>query len=1347
MPTLYCLRFSQRRFLMKSLNVLFLLLLVTTAATAQIAPTGFTLDAVSNTEIKLSWTHDGKGIDKFVIEKSTDGTVYKVLTNLAITDRSYADKGLTANTVYYYRIYSALGTRNSGTVFNKATTLSNPPTGFGTTTITPIRIDLVWNSGGTPTQLEYSKNADFSAATTKNFTTQQTGFADGLTPNTGYYFRLKRTTFNGAQESDWVQIKATTQDPKPASPTGFAVTGKNTNSIGVKWNAVSGVEGYQARRADVADFTRGVVTQDISFLQTTYTYPSLNDNTTYYLQVRAKNTISGTDYWSDWSSTLKDATDLGPPFAPTGVQATPTSPTQVDVTWADNSDNEENFIISRSPTSSAGPWTEAGRVGANIKTFTDNGVQPNTTYYYQVCAVNKASQTCALSAKINTPIQTPTAPTALAVSISGTTATLTWKDNSSNEIDYEIQRKEGNGAFADFGKTGSFNGAGTFIDTKLFAGRTYCYRVRATNAGGPSDYSNEACASTAPAAPNAPNNLQLTLVSVSQVDLSWTDGGGATDFEVQRADGLGGYAKINTLSAGRTTYSDNSIQQGKTYSYRINATNVSGNALSEVKTISIPTVPPAPEYSLQVLSSTDIKVDYRNTAGANATALELQYALNNGFTIGLGGQNVPIAGSTVTISSLQPSTRYFFRLRASNSGTGLASDWVLRDAQTQPNAPQSPAAPTNLAANPVSDSEIALTWTDNSDETGFEVERSPDGITGWINIGTTAANATSFRNTGLSASTRYGYRVRAVRASLFSAYSNTVTATTSAPPAVIPAAPVNFKATAASSSQINLIWNAANGLTGYKLEYADNAAFTNLKTETGVAATATSFSVQNLLASTTYYFRLYAINSAGSSPAVTADARTDTPPVTKPNEPTNLNLTGSSDGKQITVGWTDASSNEDRFAVQYAETADFANPTSTSVGAGVGTFTITNRQPCGTYFVRVSAANNAGSSGWIDGKITLNPTLPVKASGFTATAASQIQINLVLTYAANTEEAFELEYATNSSYTSSTKRDLAKTSRAETVTGLTASTPYWFRLRAKNCAGNGEWLETTAITQANTPQPPASPTNLGVTALSPSVLALAWTDNATNEDAYELDYSTNASFTSGLTQVRLSAGASSTQLTGLLANTTYYVRVRAVNSAGSSGWLTGSGTTQAVVPTTVATPTNLRFATTAPVFTQLSLLWIDVAINETGYEVWRAENDQTNWVSIAELAVNTAAFTDNGLRPSIPYFYRVRAVQNAVYSDWSNVITDRAPLVSAVNLPAEVQVYPNPTSDLLTIDCPSGGSGTVQIRSVAGLTVLEQPFTSVAGRLLLDLRALPTGLYVVVVSTATTRFSTRLLKR
>ncbi|MBC8008614.1 MAG: hypothetical protein H7067_00780 [Burkholderiales bacterium] len=56
-------------------------------------------------------------------------------------------------------------------------------------------------------------------------------------------------------------------------------------------------------------------------------------------------------------------------------------------------------------------------------------------------------------------------------------------------------------------------------------------------------------------------------------------------------------------------------------------------------------------------------------------------------------------------------------------------------------APAAPAAPSSLSATANSPSQITLTWTDNAtDETGFKLERSLDGSTGWTQIaGTTAA--------------------------------------------------------------------------------------------------------------------------------------------------------------------------------------------------------------------------------------------------------------------------------------------------------------------------------------------------------------------------------------------------------------------------------------------------------------------------------------------------------------------------------------------------------------------------------------------------------------------------------
>src|SRR5439155_15411822 len=97
-----------------------------------------------------------------------------------------------------------------------------------------------------------------------------------------------------------------------------------------------------------------------------------------------------------------------------------------------------------------------------------------------------------------------------------------------------------------------------------------------------------------------------------------------------------------------------------------------------------------------------------------------------------------------------------------------------------PSPAQTPASPTNLKASVVSSTQINLSWADNSsNETGFKIERSINGST-FAQIGTVGANATAYASTGLAASTKYYYRVRAYNSGGNSSYSSTVSATTKA---------------------------------------------------------------------------------------------------------------------------------------------------------------------------------------------------------------------------------------------------------------------------------------------------------------------------------------------------------------------------------------------------------------------------------------------------------------------------------------------------------------------------------------------------------------------------------------
>jgi len=89
------------------------------------------------------------------------------------------------------------------------------------------------------------------------------------------------------------------------------------------------------------------------------------------------------------------------------------------------------------------------------------------------------------------------------------------------------------------------------------------------------------------------------------------------------------------------------------------------------------------------------------------------------------------------------------------------------------------SAPTDLQAVPVSENQIDLSWTDNSDtEDGYRIERKTgDGNFSLINI--VSADVTSYSNTFLSPGTTYSYRVFGYDNVLGnSAYSNVATATT-----------------------------------------------------------------------------------------------------------------------------------------------------------------------------------------------------------------------------------------------------------------------------------------------------------------------------------------------------------------------------------------------------------------------------------------------------------------------------------------------------------------------------------------------------------------------------------------
>ena len=308
-------------------------------------------------------------------------------------------------------------------------------------------------------------------------------------------------------------------------------------------------------------------------------------------------------------------------------------------------------------------------------------------------------------------------------------------------------------------------------DSRLGAGRVNAFR--AVTGGTP------------PSPPAAPSGLTATAASSSQINLSWTDNStNESGFRIERCQGSGctSFAQIVEVGANVTSYSNTGLAASTTYVYRVRAFNSGGNSAysntATATTQAAPSPPAAPSgLTATAASSSQINLGWTDNS-TNEDGFRIERCQGSGCT---SFAQIAEVGANVTSFSntgLAASTAYVYRVRAFNGG-GNSGYSNTATATTQA-AGSVPAAPSALSATAASNSQINLSWTDNStNESGFRIERCQGfGCTNFAQIAEVGAGVTSFSNTGLSRITFYSYRVRAFNSAGNSGYSNTASANT-----------------------------------------------------------------------------------------------------------------------------------------------------------------------------------------------------------------------------------------------------------------------------------------------------------------------------------------------------------------------------------------------------------------------------------------------------------------------------------------------------------------------------------------------------------------------------------------
>lgn len=484
-----------------------------------------------------------------------------------------------------------------------------------------------------------------------------------------------------------VPFSGTMVPQPPAEPSGLSALADGSSSVILNWTDESDDETrFEVhRKVGTEGSWDQIGAPDPDAVS--FTDVGLTPNTTYGYRVRACNDAGCSAYTDEAAATTEDV----PPNAPTSLGATATGPYGVELTWTDGSDNEARFEVERK-VEGGEEWATIGTSEADAGTFSDSGLESNTSYLYRVRACNEVG--CSAysgEAGATTDEVPPEAPSALSAAATGsTTVALTWTDGSDNETRFEVERKGG-------GATG-WNPIGTpeagttsYGDEGLTPNTTYAYRVRACNQIGCSAYSNEATTLTEAVPPETPLALDADADGATAVVLSWTD---ASDnealFRVERKKGSSGsWIEVATVEANATGYSDSGLNPGTSYSYRIRACNDVGcSSFSNQATATTDEVPPEAPSDLSATATGSSTVDLTWTdASNNEDGFWVERAVG-------GGENFPRWRCAPRIHRRSP-TRGFPLTPPIPTGSSPSTDRGL------PPPPERPAQRPRRRAGPI----------------------------------------------------------------------------------------------------------------------------------------------------------------------------------------------------------------------------------------------------------------------------------------------------------------------------------------------------------------------------------------------------------------------------------------------------------------------------------------------------------------------------------------------------------------------------------------------------------------------------------------------------------------------
>lgn len=1234
-------------------------------------PNNLTATAVTATSVSLSWaasTDDVGVIGYDVYVKRADQVNY--VKAYTVTGLSQTVFSLESNKLYNFIVRARDAANNSSQPSQQV----NMNTGFSGVNY--------WYYHGTWTSIP-----DFTGLTPVRTGTLTNFSISPRTRNDNYAFRFTGTIY----------IPTT-------GPYTFFVTSKDGNKLWVNNTLVVNDDGVHNSRERSGNITlnQGFYPIEVHNFEST--------GTGERLEVRwqgpgiSKQTIPNLN--------LREGYDglQSPPAAPATPTVTVLDYKSLRVNWGTYSGTATQIEVFRSTNNST--WNIIATVPATDINYVDPKLNPSTRYYYRLRAINSAS-TSAFTSSANATTQAlpnlPAAPSGLTTTaISASSVSLQWVDASNNEENFEVYKSAGNNtSYVRVATLGP--GVTTYTDPNLFAHTLYFYKVLSKNVRGSSAFSNEIQFTSLNNAPvlSGLNVAGMRYDEELSIPITATDVD--NDLIIIGSDNLPAFAQIYDYGEGAgELFLSPTIDNEGTHTIPVFARDIYGGRHEVIYTIVIgenhnPVVEAMAPVTLKesyvsIVSTTASDADNEPltwslenapsfiipTISGNSISLRIQPGVADAGTYNVGVRITDIQGGT-DIKTLQVTVEDFnpnYKLNVDFNGTqttianwnvvinntnlysltrdgGGASDVTLQwsavfngagtNGTSSPNA--SFAMPTGVPSTYLWHSQTTarvLTLRNLNPNGKYHLRffssdlgaGSHSRVTTFTIAGLPAVQVNAFNNTTATAEflnvapNAQGEIQVSVGIAVAggTAIINALQIESFFDGNTIPNAPTNLAASYDASANIRLTWNDVATETGYEVfESTDNVNFTMIQS---LPLNTTTFTDVNFTTGVTYYYKVTAKNGYGPSAysnTVTAIGQ-NRAPVIQPLTPLVMEEAAY---RMIAVDAVDAENQELTFSLENEPSFLYLgyydeNTTYLMIAPPQGS--------SGTYQFLIHCDDPSGA------RATATYTLTVKTAG-----EFDVRVNFGSTYSSagwnNISSA-----AANVSVT-----NLRDANNVVTDISINSATAWTGVGNGGVSTGNNSGPFPDAVMTSYLYIQDNTTRNIILTGLK-------------NEKLYDLSFFTSRTATDATLRNTVFAAAGKTITSNATNNASTLAKLTrlkptngqitiAVSRESSSpfGYLNAMVIREYAdlgIPLPPSAPATLASQVLSR--SSIRLTWQDNSDDETGFEIWRSVGTNANYELLTTVAANATAFTNTALASSTTYHYKVRALNAAGQSAYSN---------------------------------------------------------------------------------------------